>query len=138
MLCESSQAAGKESCLTRQGVKVWPDREALVDCDAQEVKAVYWLDLRAVDVDGERGGGGLPLPPTITCVLALAASKFPYVAVPSVLSTEVGRGWRGLPTAAFAISHNTAGEFPDSVSSARFDASLSRLTNPVTLFLAAL
>jgi hypothetical protein len=43
-----------------------------------------------------------------------------------------------LPTAAFAISHSTGAEFFDSASLARFDASLSRLTNAVTLFLAAL
>jgi hypothetical protein len=69
---------------------------------------------------------------------AFAASRFPSVAVPSALVTKVGRGWRGLPTAAFAISHSTAGKFPDSVSLARFDATLSRLTNAETLFLAAL
>jgi hypothetical protein len=60
------------------------------------------------------------------------------VAVPSAFVTEVGRGWQGLPTAAFAISHSTMSEFPDSASLARFNASLSRLTNAVTLFLAAL
>jgi hypothetical protein len=43
-----------------------------------------------------------------------------------------------LPTAAFAISHSTVGEFPDSVSLARLDASLSCLTKAVTLFLVAL
>jgi hypothetical protein len=60
------------------------------------------------------------------------------VVVPSALVTEVGRGWQGLPTSAFAISHSTDGNFPDSVSLARLDASLSHLTNAVTLFLAAL
>jgi hypothetical protein len=69
---------------------------------------------------------------------AFTALRFPSVVVPSALVTEVGRGWRGLPTAAFAISHSTAGKFPDSVSFARLDASLSRLTNAVTLFLVAL
>jgi hypothetical protein len=68
----------------------------------------------------------------------LAAWRFPSVAVPFALVTEVGRVWQGLPTAAFAISHSTAGEFPDSASLARFNASLSRLSNAVTLFLAAL
>jgi hypothetical protein len=66
MLCESSHTAGSESRLPWQGVEVRLDREALVKPDAQEVEAVHGLDLRAVDIDGERGGGGLPLTPTIT------------------------------------------------------------------------
>jgi hypothetical protein len=68
-------------------------------------------------------------------------SRFPYVCVPSALVTDVGRGWQGwhgLPTAAFAISHSTAGELPDSTSLARLEASLSRLINAVTLFLTTL
>jgi hypothetical protein len=70
--------------------------------------------------------------------MVFAASRFPSVSVPSALVTDVGRGWQGLPTAAFAISHSTAGELPNSVSLARLEASLSRLTIAVTLFLAAL
>jgi hypothetical protein len=60
------------------------------------------------------------------------------VSVPSAFLTEAGRGWRGLPTVALAISQRTVGEFPYSDSLDRFDISLSRLTIAVTLFLAAL
>jgi hypothetical protein len=74
ILGKSSHAAGPEPCLPRQGVKVRPDREALVERDAQEVKSVCGHDLRAVDVDGECGGG-LPLPRTITCVLDLLSKR---------------------------------------------------------------
>jgi hypothetical protein len=68
----------------------------------------------------------------------LADSRFPFVLMPSAFLTEAGSGWRGLPTAAFAISQRTAGEFFDSDSLARFDISLSRLTRAVTLFLTTL
>jgi hypothetical protein len=68
----------------------------------------------------------------------LAASRFPFDSVLSAFLTEAGRGWRGLPTAALAISQRTVGEFPNSDSLARFQISLSRLTISVTLFLKAL
>jgi hypothetical protein len=70
--------------------------------------------------------------------MVIAALRFPSVCVPSALVTDVGRGWQGLLTAAFAISQSTAGELPDSASLARLEASLSLLTNALTLFLAAL
>jgi hypothetical protein len=60
------------------------------------------------------------------------------VSVPSAFLTKAGRGWRGLPTAALAISQRNVGEFPDSDSLERLIISLSRLTIAVTLFLAAL
>jgi hypothetical protein len=81
VLCESGEsgdAAGTESRLPCQGVEVWPDCKVPVECDAQEVERADGLDLLAVDVDSEREGG-LPLPPTITCVLA------PFRARPLVL-----------------------------------------------------
>jgi hypothetical protein len=70
--------------------------------------------------------------------MVFAVSRFPSVRVPSALVSKVGRGWRGLPTAAFAISHSTEGELSNSTSLARLEASLSLLTIAVTPFLTAL
>jgi hypothetical protein len=69
--------------------------------------------------------------------MVFAVLRFPSVCVPSAHVSEVGRGWQGLPTAAFAISHSTARELPESTSLARLEASLSLLTIAVARFLTA-
>jgi hypothetical protein len=60
MLCQSGDTDGSEGRLPCQGVEVWLYRELPIERDNQEVKGAPRLDLRAVNVDGE-GGGGLPL-----------------------------------------------------------------------------